>query len=126
MSQQTAQIRSHHQVHMQGTEIPILMQDAMIDLHLTKIIKIDIDLTGQDPIPAVIDTEVTVKVIHEEVTPGHITDAHIEAHHTTGTQAHIAIGETLHIEDLHHTEVIQHIPEIIANPDLAPCIGTLI
>ena len=125
MLQQTDQIRSHHQVHLQGTEIPILMQDATIDLHLTKIIEIDIDLTGQDPIPTVIDTGVTVRVIHEEVTPGHITDAHIEAHHTTGTQAHTAIGETLPIEEPHHREVIQHIPEIVANPDLAPCIETL-
>ena len=64
-------------------------------------------------------------MIHEEVTPGHITDAHIEAHHTTGTQAHITISETLHIEDPHHTEVIQHIPGIIENPDLAPHIETL-
>ena len=35
---------------MQGTEIPILMQDAMIDLHLFLIIEKNIDLTGQDPI----------------------------------------------------------------------------
>ena len=41
----------------------------------------------------------------------------MDAHHATGTQAHIAISETLHIEDPHHTEVIQHIPEIIADPD---------
>ena len=45
MLQQTAQTKSHHQVHLQGTEIPILMQDAMIDLCLAMIIKTDIDLT---------------------------------------------------------------------------------
>ena len=117
ISQQIAQTRSCHQVHLQGTEISILMQDAVIDLHLTMVIETDIDLTGQDPIPTVIDTGVPVRVIHEGVTPGHITDAHIEAHCTTGTQAHIDINETLHIEDPHHTEVIQHIPEIVAHLD---------
>ena len=55
----------------------------------------------------------------KKVTPGHITDAHTEAHHTIGTQAHIAINETLHIEDPHHKEVIQDIPEIVADLDLA-------
>ena len=38
--------KSHHQVHLQGTEIPILIPDAAIDLHLAMIIKTDIDLTG--------------------------------------------------------------------------------
>ena len=97
MLQQIAQTKSHCQVHLQGTDIPILTQKVMIDPHLAIIIETDIDLTGQDPIPTVIDTGVTVRVIHEEVTPGHITDAHTEAHHATGTQAHIAIDETLHI-----------------------------
>ena len=107
---QIAQTKYHHQVHPQGTEIPILTQDAVIHVHLTMIIRTDIGLTGQDPIPTVIDTEVTVRVIHRGVTPGHITDAHTEAHHTTDTQAHILIDEILHIEDLHHTEVFLHIP----------------
>ena len=118
--QQIAQTKSHHQVHLQGTEIPILMQDATIDLHLTMIIKTDIDLTGRDPILAVIDTGVTVRVIHEGVTPVHITDAHTEAHHATETQVHIAIDNPLHIEDHHHTEVFQHIPEIVVNLDHIP------
>ena len=87
------QTRSHCQIHLQGTEI--LMQDAMIDLHLVMTIE-----------------------------TGHITDAHTEAHCTTGTQAHIAIDETLHIEDPHHTEVIQHIPEMVANVDHVPHIRT--
>ena len=90
---QTAQTRYHHQVHLLGTEMPILTQGTMIDLHPTIIIGTDIGLIGQDPIPAVIDTEVTVRVIHREVTPGHITDTHIEAHHATDTQAYIAIAE---------------------------------
>ena len=58
MSQQIAQTKSHCQVHLQGTEIPILMQGTTIDLHLNMIIETDIDLTGQDPIPIVIDTGV--------------------------------------------------------------------
>ena len=83
MLQQIAHTKSHHQVHLQGTEIPILMQDAAIDLHLAMIIETDIDLTGQDPIIIVIDTGVIVRVIHEGITLGHITDAHTEAHCTT-------------------------------------------
>ena len=69
----------------------------------------DIDLAGRDPIPAVIDTGITVKVIHEGVAPGHITDPHTTAHHATETGVHITIDKTLHIEDPHHTEVF---PEI--------------
>ena len=80
------------------------------------IIETDIDLTGRDPIPTVIDTGVTVRVIHEGVTPGHI----IEAHLATGTQAHITIDETLIIEDPYHTEVIQPVPEIVVNLDHIP------
>ena len=38
--------KSHHQVHLQGTEIPILMQEATIDIHLALIIETDINLTG--------------------------------------------------------------------------------
>ena len=101
------------------------MQDTMIDLHLAMIIETDTDLTGQDPIPIVTDTGVTVRVTHKGVAPDHITDAHIEAPHTTGTQAHFAIDETLHIEGPHHTEGIQHIPEIIVNVDHVPHTKTL-
>ena len=118
---QTAQTRYCHQVHLQGTEIPILTQDTMIDLHLAIITGTDIGLTGQDPIPTVIDTEVTARVTHREVAPGHITDAPTEAHCTTDTQAHIAITEILHIEDLHHTEVFLHVPEISVDLDHIPC-----
>ena len=62
MPQQITQTKSHHQVHLQGTEIPLPMQDAVIDLRLTMmIIETDIDLTSRDSIPAVIDTGVTVR-----------------------------------------------------------------
>ena len=84
----------------------------MIDLHLAIITGTDIGLVGQDPIPTVIDTEVTARVIHKEVTPGHIIDAHTEAHHATDTQTPIIIDEIHHIEDLHHTEVFLLIPKI--------------
>ena len=103
--------------------MPVLTQDATIDPHLAMTIEIgtiamtiktDIDLAGQDPIPAVIDTRVTVKVIHKGVTPGHITDPHTAAHHATETPAHIAINETLHTEDPHHPEVF---PELTVDPD---------
>ena len=82
MLQQIAQTKFCDPVHLQGTEIPVPMQDAMTGLHLTMITETDIDLTGQDSIPAAIDTGVTVRVIHEGVTPGHTTDAHTGAHHT--------------------------------------------
>ena len=79
------------------------------------IIETDIGLTGQDPTPAIIDTGVTVTVTHKEVTPGHITNPHATAHHTTETQVHIATNETPHTEDCHHTEVF---PGITVDPDL--------
>ena len=123
MSQQIAQTKSHHQVHLQDKEIPILTQDVTIDPPLTITIKTgtvaitfetDIDTTGQGPIPTVIDTGVTVRVIHEGATPGHITDLHIAAHYATETQAHITTDEILYIEDPHHTEVF---PKIAVDPD---------
>ena len=88
------------------------------------IIETDIDLTGRDPTLTAIDTGVTVGVIHKGVTQGHITDAHTETHCTTETQAHFTINETLHIEDPHHTEVIQHIPETVVNVGHIPCTKT--
>ena len=54
------------------------------------IIETDIGLTGQDPIPAIIDTGVTVTVTHEGVAPDHTTDPHTAVLHTTETQVHIA------------------------------------
>ena len=67
MSQQIAQTKSHCQVHQQDTEITVPTQDNAIDPHLaitieidivTVIIRTDIGLASQDPIPTVIDTEV--------------------------------------------------------------------
>ena len=96
----------------------------MIDPHLTitiaigttaMIIETDIGSIGQDPTPAIIDTGVTVTVTHKEVTPGHITDPHTAAHHTTETQVHITTNEIPHTEDLHHTEVF---PGIAVDSDL--------
>ena len=124
MLQQIAQTKFWHLVHLQGTEIPVAMQDAAIGPHLAMIIETDIDVTGQDPIPTAIDTGVTVGVIHKGVTQGHTTDAHTDAHCTTDTQADIAIKETLHIEDLHHTEVFLPIPEITVDLDHIHCTET--
>ena len=76
MSLQIAQAKYHHQIHLHDTEIIILAQDTILDPHLAIITGTDTGLTGQDHIPAVTDTEVTAKVIHREVTPGHITDIH--------------------------------------------------
>ena len=54
----------------------------------------------------------TAKVIHREVTPGHITDVHAEAHLATDTQQHIVINGICHIGDLHCTEAFPHTLEI--------------
>ena len=73
------------------------------------ITRTDTGLTGQDHIPAVTDTEVTARVIHREVTPGHITDAHTEAHLSTNTPTHMVINGIHHIGDFHCTEALLHI-----------------
>ena len=119
MSQQIAQTK----FHQQGREITVLTQDNTIDPHLTitieigtitMIIETDIGLTGRDPIPTIIDTGVTVAVIHKGVAPGHITDPHTAALHTTETQAHITTDETPYTEEPHHTGVL---PGITVDPD---------
>ena len=123
MSPQIAQTKSHHQAHQQGTEITIPMQGDARDPHpiitikigtITMITGTDISLAGQDPIPTVIATGVTVKATHEGVILGPITDPHTAAHHTKETQACTATDETLHTGDPHHTEVS---PEITVDPD---------
>ena len=77
MLQQIAQTKSHHQAYQPGTETTILTQGNVIDPPLritieigtiTVTIEIGIDLAGQDPVHAVIDTGVTVTVTHYEVT----------------------------------------------------------
>ena len=72
-------------------------------------IEIGIDLSGQDPVHAVIDTGVTVAMTHKEVALGPITDPHATAHHVTEAQAHTATDETPYTADPHHTEAF---PEI--------------
>ena len=121
MSRQTVQTGYYHQVHLQGAEIPILPQGTVIDLHLVITAGTDIGPTCQDSIPTVIDTEVTVRVIHKEVAPGHTTDVHTEAHHATDTQTHITIDGICQIEDLHHTEVFPYIPETRVDLDNVHC-----
>ena len=52
-------------------------------------IKIDIDLTGQDPIPTVIDTGVTVRVLHKGATPDHRPTHHsTSCHRNSSTYCH--------------------------------------
>ena len=112
MLPQTAQTKYHHQVHLHDTEIIILAWDTVLDPHLAIITGTDTGLTGQDHIPTVTDTEVTARVIHRIVTPGHITDVHTGAHLATDTQTHIVIDRIHHIGDLHCTEALPHILEI--------------
>ena len=76
----------------------------------------DIGLAGQDPIPTVLATGVTVKAYHKGVVLGPISNPHTAAHQTKGTQMHNASNETLHTGDPHHTEVSQ---EITVDPDIA-------
>ena len=40
MSQQITQTKSHHQVNLQGREIPVLTQDTATDPHLAMTIEI--------------------------------------------------------------------------------------
>ena len=123
MLEQIAQTKSHHQVHQQGTEITVPTQDDLTDPHLAITIEIgtitmingtDIVSAGQDPIPTVIATGVTVKVTHKGVIPGSITDPHTTAHHATETRACTTTDETLHTEHPHHKEVL---PGITVDPD---------
>ena len=120
MSPQTAQTKYHHQVLLHNTEIIILAQDTVLDLHLTITTGTDTGLTGQDHILTVTGTEVTARVIHREVAPGHITDIHTGAHLTTGIQTHIVINGIHHTGDLHCTEDLPHILEIAVGQNHIP------
>ena len=126
MSPQTAQTKFHHQEHLHNTEIIILAWDTILDPHLTIITGTDTGLTGQDHTPAVTGTEVTARVIHREVTPGHITDIHTEAHLATDTQTLIIINWTHQIGDIHCTEALLHILEIAVGLSLVLCTKLLI
>ena len=118
---QISQTKYHHQVHLHGTEIIIQAQDTILDPHLAINTRTDTGLTGQDHISAATDTEVTAKVIHREVTPGHNTDVHTEAHLTTDTQTLIIIDRIHHIGDLHCTEALSHMLEIAVHLNHVPC-----
>ena len=120
MLPQTAQTKYNHQVHLHDTEIIILAWDTVLDPHLTIVTGTDTGLTDEDHIPSVTYKEVTAKVIHREVTPGHITDVHTEAHLTTDTQTHIIINRIHHIGDLHCTEALPDILEIAAGQNHIP------
>ena len=109
MFPQIAQTRYHHQVPLHDTEIIILAQDTILDLHIAITIGTDTGLTDQGHIPAVTGTEVTAVAIPREVTPGHVTDIHTGTHLTTDTQPHIIIDRIHHTGDLHHTEALKHI-----------------
>ena len=111
MLQQTIQTKYNHQVHLHNTENIILARETILDPHLTIITGKNTGFTGPDDIPTVTDTEVTARVIHREVTPGHITDIHTEAHLTTDIQTLIIPNRTHHI-GLHCIEALPHILEI--------------
>ena len=112
MLQHTVQTKYDHQVHLHDTENIILARDTVLDPHLTIVTGTNTALTGQDHIPTVTDSEVTARVIHIEVTPGHITDVHTEAHLTTDTQTLLITDRIHHIGGLHHIEALPHILEI--------------
>ena len=114
MLQQIAQTKFCHQAYQQDTEITILTQDDVIDLHLkitivigttTMTIKTGTGLAGPNPIPITPDLEVKVAVTLREVTLDPITNPHATADHATKAQAHIITNETPHTADPHHTEV---------------------
>ena len=118
---QIAQTRYHHQVPVHDTGIIILAQDIAPDIPLTITIGTDTGLTDQGYIPTVTGTEITAVAIPREVTPGHITDVHTEAHLTTDTCTHIVINEIHHTGDLHHTEAFLHILGIAVGQDHITC-----
>ena len=114
MLQQIAPIKFCHQAYQQDTEITILTQDGMIDLHLkisitigtiTMTIKTGTGLAGPDTIPITPDLGVTVTVTLKEVALDPITNPHATPHHATEAQAHIVTNETPHTADPHHAEV---------------------
>ena len=92
----------------------------LLDPHLTIITGTNRGLTGQDHIPAVTDTEVTARVIHREVTPGHITDVHTGVHLATDTQTLIVTNGIHHTGGLHHIGALLHILGIIVGLNHIP------
>ena len=76
-------------------------------------------IAGQDCIHTLMDTEVTVVIVHAEVIPNHITDALTETLPSTVTPAPIITTVTHHTGNLQHIEVYQPTPEIVAGPECA-------
>ena len=69
----------------------------------------DTGLADPDHVCALTDTEVTVKITHREVTPGHITGVPTEAHHATDTQTLIVTnGDTPHRRSSLHRSSSMH------------------
>ena len=81
-----------------------LAQDTRLDPLLGIITGTDTSLADPDHICALTDTELTIKITHREVTPGHITDAPTEAHYAADIQVLIITDGTHHIGGLPHTE----------------------
>ena len=65
------------------------------------------------------DIEVTVMIVHTEVIPHHITDAHTEALPDTITPAPIVMTVTHHTGNLYHIQTYQPTPEIAVGSEHA-------
>ena len=106
------QIEYHHQANLYTTRDNNPTQGIVPD-QLLNTTEIGTDIAGQDHSHTPTDIEITVKIIHTEVVPDHITDALQD----TVTPALIAIAVTHHTGDHPHIDVYQPIPEITAGPD---------
>ena len=83
-----------------------LAQDTGLDQLVRIITGTDTGLADPDHICTLTDTEVTAKITHREVTPGHIKNAPTETHHATDTQILIVTNGTHHIRGLPHIEAL--------------------
>ena len=80
----------------------ILVLNTRLDPLLGIVTGTDAGLADPDHICALTDKDVTVKITHREVIPGHITDIPREAHHTKDTQTLTITDGTHHIRGLPH------------------------
>ena len=99
----------------------LLAKDTRLDPLLGIITGTGTGLADSDHVHTLTDTEVTVKITHREVTPGHITDTHTEAHNATDTQTLIVTNKTHHIGGLPCIEVLLHILETAVGLDHVLC-----
>ena len=81
--------------------------------------RIGTGIAGQDCSHNLMDTKVTVMIVHAEPIHDHITDALTEAFPNTITPAPIVTAMTHHTGNLHHIETYQPTPEIAAGPEHA-------